>query len=406
MADKKDKKNKEDVIVATKSRDVVESYIFSTSKRSLSVYSERLLMQLVSTAQAQIAGVNFRDGVDIGQVSMGPLGEISVEIPIKSLLGTDGSTNYSQAKDAIMELMKNPYFVERPKIRGGKPVLNAKGEQEYEFIGNQILNNCQVNVKPGVAVLKVNDETWNAILDFSKGFRRYDLEAASSLKKSCSLRLFRLLSNQKYPITYTIQQLREMWNMEDKYENTNNFIRRTIDAAKQELDESAPWSFDYVKNYAASSEINKGRKGKKAITSITFIPVQKVNNLSTTAVMNAAQVTPAELLGLELYQTLTRKFGFTNAGLKNNLVLFHTAKDVGVDLATFLTDIAPKALRATNPQGYTVRALTKHLEEKYGTVLTGNQFIQSPLAAKTMKPKATRTSVLKDDADASSPDEQ
>lgn len=378
MAEKRDKKNNEPLVVATKSRDVVESYIFSTSKRSLSVYSERLLMQLVSTAQAQLAGVNFRDGVDIGQVSIGPLGDISVEIPIKSLLGTDGSTNYSQAKDAIMELMRNPYFVERPKMRNGRQVVNEKGQPEYEFIGNQILNNCQVNVKPGVAILKVNEETWNAILDFSKGFRRYDLEAASSLKKSCSLRLFRLLSNQKYPITYTIQQLREMWNMEDKYPNTNNFIRRTIDAAKEELDATAPWSFDYVKNYSASSDINRGRRGKKAITSITFIPVQKVTNLSTSAIMKSTQTTPSEVLGYEVYQLLTRKFGFTNTGLRNNLVLFHTANAVGMDIQAFLYDVAPKAMRATNPQGYTIKALKKHLEEKYETALSGSQFIQAP----------------------------
>lgn len=373
------------MVVGTKSRDIVESYIFSTSRRSLSVYSERLLMQLVSTAQSQLAGVNFRDGYDIGQVSRGPLGDITVEIPIKSLLGNDGSTNYSQAKDAIMELMSNPYFVERPKIRNGRPVLDDKGQQEYEFIGNQILNNCQVNVKPGVAILKVNEETWNAILDFSKGFRRYDLEAASSLKKSCSLRLFRLLSNQKYPITYTIQQLREMWNMEDKYENTNNFIRRTIDAAKEELDANAPWSFEYTKNYSSSAEINKGRKGKKAITSITFIPVEKINHLSTTALMNKTQTSPIDLLGPELYQILTRKFEFTATGLKNNLIVFHTAKSVGMDIIEFLYTINDKALRATNPQGYVIKAIKKHLEEKYNTFLSGNEYIQMPQVPKKDK---------------------
>lgn len=364
--------------MGTKSRDIVESYIFSSSKRSLSVYSERLLMQLVSTAQSQLAGVNFRDGIDIGQVSRGPLGDVSVEIPIKSLLGTEGSTNYSQAKDAIMELMSNPYFVERPKFRNGRPVVDDEGRQEYEFIGNQILNNCQVNVKPGVAILKVNEETWNAILDFSKGFRRYDLEAASSLRKPCSLRLFRLLSNQKYPITYTIRQLREMWNMEDKYENTNNFIRRTIDAAKKELDDNAPWSFEYTKNYAVSSEVNKGRKGKKAITSITFTPVEKIGNISTTALMNKAQISPIDLLGAELYQLLTRKFGFTATGIKNNYIIFHTAKTVGMDIMEFLYGIAPKALRATNPPGYVIRAIKQNLKEKHGTILSGNEYIQVP----------------------------
>lgn len=365
-----------EVVVSEKSREIIESYIFSTSKRSLSVYSERLLMQLVAIAQSQLNGVNFRDGLDIGQVNSEPLGSITVEIPIKSLLGGDDSKNYAQAKEAIIELMRNPYFVERPKLRNGKVILNSEGNVEYEFIGNQILNNCQLNTKPGVAILKVNEETWKAILDFSKGFRRYDLETASKLKKSCSLRLFRLLSYQKYPITYTIEQLREMWNMEDKYEKTASFIKRTIDAAKEELDMYAPWSFTYVKNYAASSEVNKGKSGKKSISSITFIPVQKTTNMSTTSLLKITNTTPTDVLGYELFQLLTRKFGFTASGLKNNLTLFQTAKSVGVDLHKLLYEISPKALRATNPQGYTINAITKHLKENYRIQLIGNQYVK------------------------------
>ena len=117
-------------IELTKSKEVIESYIFSTSRRNLSIYSERLLMRIVEIAQRQVAGINFRDGVDIGQVSIGPLGEANLEIPIRSLLGP-GNTNYAQAKEAIMELMRSPYFVERPKMRAGEPVFGDVG-----FYGN------------------------------------------------------------------------------------------------------------------------------------------------------------------------------------------------------------------------------------------------------------------------------
>ena len=70
-------------IVLSKSRDVLESYIFSTSNRDFSIYSERLLMEIVAVAQQQLAGANFRDGTDIGQVSIGPLGHAVVEIPLR-----------------------------------------------------------------------------------------------------------------------------------------------------------------------------------------------------------------------------------------------------------------------------------------------------------------------------------
>lgn len=350
-------------ITLSKSRDIIESYIFSTSKRSFTMYSERLLLRIVEAAQQQVAGANFRDGLSIGQVSIGPLGEAEIEIPIKDLLGSGNSTNYTQAKNAIMELMSSPYFVERPKLRNGKPVFNEDGEQEFELFGRQILNSCEVNVKPGVAVITVNKDTWAAVLDFSKGFRKYDLEVAQSLTKATSLRLFKLLSNQKYPITYTIEQLRKMWQMEDKYPDTNDFIKRTIEPAKKELDEKAPWSFEIVKNKALTSAENKGRAGRKSVTSITFVPIRKVTSLTTSALMK--QIHPSSLLGKEVYEMLLNKFGFAYQGIVNNMIVFEAARKAGVDIHSFLLKIAPKALRAPNCPAYTIKSLKTTLKEKY-----------------------------------------
>jgi hypothetical protein len=351
-------------LTLSKSRDIIESYIFSTSKRSFTMYSERLLLRIVEAAQQQVAGANFRDGLSIGQVSIGPLGEAEIEIPIRDLLGSDSSTNYTQAKNAIMELMSSPYFVERPKLRNGQPVYNAKGEQEFELLGRQILNSCEVNVKPGIAVITVNKDTWAAVLDFSKGFRKYDLEAAQSLTKATSLRLFKLLSNQRYPVTYTIAQLRKMWEMEDKYPDTYDFIKRTIEPAKKELDAKAPWSFTYKKNTAASAPENKGRAGKRAVTSVTFIPVQKQTAFSSSALIK--QIHPSSLLGKEAYEMLLNKFGFAYQGIVNNMTVFEAARRSGVDILVFLTKVAPKALRAPNPPAYVIKSIKLHLKEDYG----------------------------------------
>lgn len=359
-------------IVLSKSKEIIESYIFSTSRRNLSIYSERLLMRIVEIAQRQVFGLNFRDGEDIGEVSIGPLGDARLEIPIKSLLG-EGNTNYTQAKNAIMELMQSPYYVERPKMRGGEPVLDKDGMPEFEFIGHQILNDCEVNVKPGVAIVNVNENTWRAVLDFSRGFRKYDLNAGLVLSKSCSSRMFRLISNQKSPITYTILQLRQMWGMEGIYPDTSDFIRRTIEPAKKELDEKAPWSFTYVKNHSESAPENTGRRGKKAITSVTFYPVRKVANLSSSALLSMTS-TPLSVLGRDVYNLLLNKFEFTAQGLKNNLLLFETARKVGLDLEALLYDIAPNAIRAVNTPGYTVRAIEQALKERYGVTKTADGY--------------------------------
>lgn len=360
----------------TTSTDVIESYIFSTAGRDLSIYSERLLLMLVKLAQINIAGANFKDGTSIGQVTTNGLGEAIIEIPYSALQGEGVSTNYTQAREAIKELLKINVTMEWPKMKNGEQVVNEKGEPQYEFKGFQLLNNCEINRKPGKAEIIVNKETWAAILNFSRGFRRFELDTALKLKKTCSLRLFQILSNQDFPITFSIDQLREMWKMQDKYPNNSDFIKRTIEPAKAELDEKAPWTFDYVKNFSATAEINRGKRGQKYITSVTFIPKRKLDLMSTNTQVKMVE-TPKGLLGPELYTYLTKTYGFDNLGLNNNILLFKIAKEVKMDLLEFARKCWPDASRANNPMGYLIISIKNHLKENYGVKISkkGYQYI-------------------------------
>ena len=353
--------------------ELVESWVFLTSERDFSIYSERLILRIIQVAQSQIAGADFKDGTSIGQIEYSRLGEAMLEIPISGLLSGGDDSNYAAAKKAVMELMHSPYFVERPKLdRSGGIVLNKDGSQAFEFVGHQILNDCQVNVKPGYVVVTVNPVTWAGILDFSKGFRKYDLEAALRLRSKISLRLFKLLSNQSEPITFSLEHLRKMWHLDERYKvdtgthkagdyvrypNNGDFIRKVIEPAKKELDGKAPWSFSYVKNSA---------KGSRAITSVTFFPVRRVQSMSDKQLYRLSTDTFREL-GAESFNMLKNKFGFTDKGLDNNIDLWVAVRQSGMDLPAFLSLIAPSALRADNVQGYTVMCIRKHMEEAYGT---------------------------------------
>lgn len=360
------KKEEEKDVVATATRNVVESYIFATGHRDLSIYSERLLMQLVKAAQCQVAGLNFRDGSAISQVSIGPLGDAVVEIEAKELLSGANNTNYTQAKGAVLELMKKPIATERPAMKNGKPILNDAGQQVYEFEAHNLVNDVYINQKPGVIVVNVNKSTWEAILDFSKGFRRYDLQAATKLSRSCSLRMFKLISNQQYPLTFTIQELREQWGLTNKYKTTKDFIKNTIESAKEELDRNSPWTFDYKPEYSVSASENRGRVGRKSITAITFFPKHQLKHESTSSVIS--NLSPTDILGRPIIDRLVKNLGFSMSEIKANLTLLETAKKT-FDLFEFLLEITPRAGRAANPQGYTVNALKIHLKEKYNVVL-------------------------------------
>ena len=363
------------LVEVKQSKDIIESYLFACGSRDLSIYSERLLLKIVEVAQQAVRGASFRDGTDIGQVQIGKLGDARLEIPIRSLLGT-GSTNYEQAKNAILELQSCPYVIERRKMRGGRPVVDENGEPVYEMISWSILNACELNVKEGYAVIEVNNRTWEAILNFSKGVRRYELSTALKLRKASSLRLFKLLSNRTEPITYTVEWLRERWGTDvrdkngnivsRKYPDNYDFIRRNIRSAKEELDACAPWSFDYCVNCAESPVTGgKGRKTKKLITSVTFFPVRRMNKFSTAALVNMTE-TAKGVIDAESYGRLLREFGFDRDGLNANLLVFSEAKKVGVDLQEFLDGIKVRALHANNVPGYVINALKRHIKEKFG----------------------------------------
>ena len=341
------------------SKEVVESYIFSTVRHDFGIYSERLLLRLVELAQREIRGLDFKGGTSIGKVEIGEWGDAEVVIPVKDILSGDEDKNYSKAKAAIRNLM-------------GK-FLEYEDEQKYR--ATQILNEVDVDKVAGKMIIRVNRNVWRAMLDFSKGFRKYELETAVKLRGKYSLRIYKLVSKQSDPITYSISDLRKMWGLTEKYKKVDDFVKNTIVSAKEELDRVSPYSFEYILNAAKTAEVNRGRKGRPAITSVTFFPIRRMVNESSDAVRK--QVDPSMLLDYEFYQMLKNKFYFDGPGIRANITLFDTAQKE-CDILEFLDSIAPAALRAANVQGYVINAVRKHLREKFGIIIDGSMVLRDP----------------------------
>lgn len=362
------------------SKEIVESYIFSTVRHDFGIYSERLLLRLVELAQREIRGLDFKGGTSIGKVEIGEWGDAEVIIPVKDILSGDDDKNYTKAKAAVRNLMGR--------------FLEYEDDQKYK--ATQILNEVDVDKVAGKMVIRVNRNIWRAMLDFSKGFRKYELETAVKLRGKYSLRIYKLVSKQTDPITYTITDLRKMWGLTDKYKKVDDFIKNTVVSAKEELDRVSPYSFDFVLNAAKSAEVNKGRKGRPAITSVTFFPVHRMANETTDAVRK--QVDPSMLLDYEFYMMLKNKFDFDPQGIKANITLFDTAQKE-CDILEFMDSIAPAALRAANIQGYVINAIRKHLKEKFGIIIDGSMVLRDPSSVvpnRDKRPTLSEPSTLKD----------
>lgn len=340
------------------SKEIMESYIFTTVRHDFGIYSERLLLRLVELAQCEINGLDFKNGSDLGKVKVGPWGDAEIVIPVKDILSGENDTNYNLAKQSVRQLMGK--FLEY--------------EDDNTYRATHILNDVDIDKLAGKMIIQVNRNIWSAMLDFSKGFRKYELEIATKLKGKYSLRIYKLISKQTQPITYTIEELRKMWGLADKYKKADDFIKNTIAAAKTELDRTSPYSFEYTVNASKSAETNTARKGRPKITSVTFFPKHCLNNESTDAIRK--DVAPSMMLGREVTDILRNKFGFDNAGIKANISLLDIASRQ-FDLYDFLQQIAPNALRAANPQGYVINAIRKNLNKNHGIIIENGVILQS-----------------------------
>lgn len=335
--------------------DVFTSYIFSTSNRSLSKYGERLLMEVISVAQEFTVDAAF----GINKLNFGEKYKEKfavIDIPVKNLLNSDDTTNYTKAKEAALELMKIYHTVEAPVFdEVGNPKYYKDGSPQYQFASYHLLDKVYVNQKPGIVSVKLGEDTWSQILDMGKGYTRYNLITAKSLNDVVAIRLFQILSNTSEPLHFSIERIKGILGLSDKYKNNApGFVHRVIEPAEAEIKAKCPFEVVHELVYAKPS----GR-GRPSLTGLVFSKV-----LKPTIIQN-----PAVVLDSHLINFLVKNFGFDDRGIRSNMKLFMDLKDADIDIESFLSGIADRARQAHSPQAYAIRSLQNLLKGKKPAVV-------------------------------------
>ena len=378
------------------SNDVFTSYIFSTSNRSLSKYGERLLMEVISVAQEYtvdaalgIHKLNFAEKYKEKFAI--------IDIPVRNLLNADDTTNYTKAKEAAVELMKIYHTVEAPVLdENGNQKTYKDGSPQYQFASFHLLDKVVVNQKPGIVSVKLGEETWSQILDMGKGYARYNLLTAKSLDDVVAIRLFQLMSNTSEPLHFSLERIKGILGMQDKYvSNPTGFIRRVIEPAEQEIREKCPFEVVHELEYEQVS-----KKGRPAIKGLVFSKVMKASIIKD----------PALVLDAKLINFLKKTFNFDDRGIRSNLKLFQDLKEAGHDIESFLTSIEKKCRQANSPQAYAIRSLQNLLANEVPvsrprpveikTPSTEAEPSPKPAAARSSAPKKKSSRLRVNDADA------
>jgi len=313
-------------------KDVIQSYIVTTARYDFNVYEKRVLYRLVELCQGQLKGQKLNDKFSINPDLWG---NRDIKIPISYLLKNEEDKNYTRIKNAVERLNEKKFEYE--------------DERQWKII--RLVELPKIDKYSEFVEFKIHKEIYHAILDFSKGFRKYELTTAMKFKSTYSMRFYELFSNKKEPITYSVEHLKIMFKIENKYALLADFVRYVIKPAQKELNEKSPYGFEYTL-------VKTGRK----VTHIKFYPFYIAENRDENLEHQELkkQISVRWSLDRIIVDYLKQNYAFDNKEIKYNSDLFKLANEK-MDLLLFLSQMKTKCMDKRNPKGYLINAIKKQL---------------------------------------------
>ncbi len=308
-------------MVAT-NRDQLQSYIMTSAKYDFDVYEKKILYQIISLAQPQLEGYRNISGLKINQ-----WGDREITMALSDI---GSPSDYYRIKKAFIKMMERIYQYQDDRL----------------WMAVALIINPKIETYSGVVTFRVTREVWDLILDFTKGYTKYELGVAMEFSSVYSMRFYELMSNQSHPVVYTIEWLRERFCLTDKYKQINDLIRKVVEPARKELDRLAPFSFtwEYVKT------------GKK-VTALKFIPVKHPENRDPQVMNRELRRRNAATLWQPIKEFLRDECGFTTLEIRVHGKLWELFQETFGELALFtMKQLWGKAVTKDHPKGYLINA--------------------------------------------------
>lgn len=327
----KDRKKREIPLLTNKdNKDVIQSYIITSARYDFSVYEKRILYRIVEANQEVLENKKLSNKYIIDTDLFNTK---SYLMPISSFLSGEDDKNHRRIKEAFRSLEDKSFMYEDEDI----------------ITSIRLIRKFEINKRSGFVRFSLDLPIYSALVDFSKGYKKYELQTAMRFESIYSMRFYELMSGQKDPIEFKIETLKDMFSISDKYKRVNDFLRYVLDVAKLELDEKSPYSFNY-----------KPQKQGRAYHSILFFPKYNPKNRNSELEKRdlQKQVSLSWDLPKNVVDYLKHNFNFTTDGIKNNIDLFKQSHEQ-LDLINFLASIKGKVRGSKNPQGYIIGALKK-----------------------------------------------
>lgn len=328
-------------------KELIQSYILTTAKYDYKVFEKRIFYRIIEQFQYLIDGKQLNQKYSLVQNNDN---SYKIRIPYSSLLKSTDDKNHQQFKNALKSLESKSFEYE--------------DDDMWELI--RLIEKPKTYKRNEYVEFDVNPRVVEVLINFAKGFRKLRLDIALSFETTYAMRFYELISDQNKPINYSIDNLKKMFSIENKYNDTNNFITRVVESAKKELDDKSPYTFHYEK-------IKTGKK----ITSLKLIPIyqpQFDSELIQKKKLNK-QLSNRWFIPKNIEDYLKYNFDFTSKELSNNLNLFETLHNnlTEDNLLDFLTELREPSAYAGNRKAFIIGALKKKIEQIVEDKISANK---------------------------------
>lgn len=154
----------------------------------------------------------------------------AIQFPIKDILKE--SHNYARVKRSLTSLFDKKFGL--PK------------DDTWDFSQVHLFSVIQSSENRGLIRVVLTNEFWKAFSNL-KVFKVLDPALAYNFESIYTARIYEWIVGNKIAVTYDIVNLKRMLCLEDTYTNNNDFIKRVVIVAQNEMKEmeACPFYFDY-----------------------------------------------------------------------------------------------------------------------------------------------------------------
>jgi hypothetical protein len=322
-------------------KDVIKSYVVTSAKFDFKAYELRVLNGIIAFNQQIIAGVEFGNKYAFNKTLFG---DADYTMPLRAFFKDENDDNYKEVKKALNSLRAR--------------TLEFENKDKKIWIVTGFIERALVDRGTGIVEFRLHPLMYEALLDFSRGARVFELRVAMMFNSVYAMRFYELISGQNKPINYAVHTLKTMFCVEEKYKLTADFVRYVIEVARQELNAKSPWTFTYT-------PYKHGRKIAGWMFTPVYQPQFRDPQLERKELQK--QVNLSWDLPREVRVYLHDDYLFSDEEIKRNIDVFKAMHARGSLLEWLAGGVKARALRAKNPKGYLINAIKKEIKGNYET---------------------------------------